>query len=618
MDRRVRTGCITCRKRRIKCDEAKPICARCRSANFLCEGYATPKQAPATALLSDSSPRRNSHSLRERASFGELSWRHTNWRQEQLPLYHHFVTTTVVRLFRSDHVNFWRDQVAQMSFGLDVVYEALLAIGAMHRSSLLSCLNENAPEATKLKVLGLRAYGETLRLLPSHLGQNTTTEISAVLVVLMLLAYFECFMENPKGTFRHLWAAIQLLRTSENRFSDAEVSHILPVYDAILRLDFLAQKLVPYAGSSFLRFSNVASLESPFWNRVSPEFSDDCHIDPIAVERYSLIRLICGHDRLSRIIWGLWVPTSERPTRDELMSFYSEMQLWKANSPATFASFDDQDSAEVDAAPMESFPIPPYASHFSSTDAALNVVMYNAYLGCAVAMIGTNDPDPASRELEAFKLVYETLRITAGLIEKHKESLYKPCDAISVGISTYLYHSARRCFSSAWQEWTIAALRSIGREGLSNGFTLANTLETMCELEARIRHDNVTPSCNVAVKSPLGPINGRLIPLLLPHEEGSQLLAFYLRYGNTEYDRNEQAVQVVAKATWTEDISGTVKSMNLEGYESAAAGDLDVTTRPQAVELFHSWRNEVEKGWHGYLTKEVQEGFLQKEGLPNP
>ncbi|TVY89708.1 Transcriptional regulatory protein [Lachnellula willkommii] len=571
MDRRVRTGCITCRKRRIKCDEAKPICARCRSANFLCEGYATPKQAPATALLSDSSPRRNSHSLHERASFGELSWRRTNWRQEQLPLYHHFVTTTVVRLFRSDHVNFWRDQVAQMSFGLDVVYEALLAIGAMHRSSLLSCLNQNAPEATKLKVLGLRAYGETLRLLPSHLGHNTVTEISAVLVVLMLLAYFECFMENPKGTFRHLWAAIQLLRTSENRFSDAEVSHILPVYDAMLRLDFLAQKLVPYAGSSFLRFSNVASLESPFWNRVSPEFSDDRHIDPIA-----------------------------------------------ANSPATFASFDGQDSAEVDATPMESLPIPPYPAHLSSTDAALNIVMYNAYLGCAVAMIGTNDPDPAARELEAFKLVYETLRIAAGLIEKHKESLYKPCDAISVGISTYLYHSVRRCFSSAWQEWTIAALRSIGREGLSNGFTLANTLETMCELEARIRHDNVTPSCNVVVKSPLGPINGRLIPLLLPHEENSQLLAFYLRYGNTEYDHDEQAVQVVAKATWTEDISGTVKSMNLEAYKSTAAGDLGVTTRPQAVELFHSWRNEVEKGWHGYLTKEVQEGFLQKEGLPNP
>ncbi|TVY39622.1 Transcriptional regulatory protein [Lachnellula subtilissima] len=557
MDRRVRTGCVTCRKRRIKCDEAKPFCARCRSATFFCEGYATPKQAPETALPPHSSPGRKSHSVRERSSFGELSWRHTNWRQEQLPLYHHFVTTTVVRLFRSDHVNFWRDQVAQMSFGLDIVYEALLAIGAMHRSSLLRCLDQNATEATKLKVLGLRAYGETLRLLPSHLGGNTVTEISVVLVVLMLLSYFECFMENPKGTFRHLWAAIQLLRTSENRFSDAEVSHILPVYDAMLRLDFLAQKLVPYAGSSFLRFSNIASLESPFWNRVSPEFSDDHLIDPIA-------------------------------------------------------------SAKLDATPMELLPIPPYGAHFSSTDAALNVVMYNAYLGCAVAMIGTNDPDPAARELEAFKLVYETLRIAAGLIEKHKESLYKPCDAISVGISTYLFHSARRCFSSTWQKWTIAALRSIGREGLSNGFTLANTLETMCELEAQMRHDNVTRSCNMAAKSPLGPINSRLIPLLLPHEEGSQLLAFYLRYGNTENDRDEQGVQVVAKATWTEDISGTVKSIKLDMYESAAAGDLGVTNRPQAVELFHSWRNEVERGWHGYLTKEVQEGFLQREGLLDP
>jgi len=389
----------------------------------------------------------------------------------------------------------------------------------------------------------------------------------------------------------------------------------------MLRLDFLAQKLVPYASSSFLNFSGVALRESPFWNRVSPKFSGIGQTDSIAAERYCLIQLICGHDKLSHVIWGCWLPTSQRPTRDELMSFYSEMQLWKTNSPATFASFDGVYSPELDTTPMESLLMPPPPSQFSSTDAALNVVLYNAYLGCAVAMIATNDPDPAARELEAFKLVYQTLCITAGLIDKHKNKLYKPCDAISVGISTYLYHGTRRCFSSAWQKWTIAALRSIGREGLSNGFTLANTVETMCQLEARMRHENITCLTqlrNDAVNSPLGPINDRLIPLLMPHEDDNQLLAFYLRYGNTETDRDEQAIQVVAKALWTEDINGTVKSMKLNAYESSVAGDSGVSDRPEALELFHSWRNEVERGWHGYLTKEVQEGFLQKQGLPNP
>jgi hypothetical protein len=186
MDRRVRTGCGTCRKRRVKCDEARPTCNRCRTANFVCEGYAPPRQAqnaPPAAI----SPRQNT----PEESISELSWRHTNWRQEQLPLYHHFVTTTVVRLFRQDHISFWRDQVAQMSYGLDIVYEALLAIGAMHRSSLLMCQHESFQEATKFRVLGLRAYGNALRLLPSHLTQHTVADILAALIVLMLLTYFE-------------------------------------------------------------------------------------------------------------------------------------------------------------------------------------------------------------------------------------------------------------------------------------------------------------------------------------------------------------------------------------------------------------------------------------------
>jgi hypothetical protein len=119
-DKRTRTGCATCRKRRVKCDEAKPICNRCRTANYTCEGYAAPRWAgtppspcqevrttpPDTkAVMTIHSPRssrRSSPPLNnaEKPGIPEISYRHKNWHQEQLPLYHHFVTTTVVRLFR--------------------------------------------------------------------------------------------------------------------------------------------------------------------------------------------------------------------------------------------------------------------------------------------------------------------------------------------------------------------------------------------------------------------------------------------------------------------------------------------------------------------------------------
>ncbi len=100
--------------------------------------------------------------------------------------YHHFATTTVFRFFRNDHVTFLRDQVTQMLFGFDIVYEALLATETLHRASLLTSQKE-----TSFRVLGFQAYGNTLRILSKKLQQNTVADILAVLVVLMLLAYFE-------------------------------------------------------------------------------------------------------------------------------------------------------------------------------------------------------------------------------------------------------------------------------------------------------------------------------------------------------------------------------------------------------------------------------------------
>ncbi|KAF7559655.1 hypothetical protein G7046_g4488 [Stylonectria norvegica] len=37
--KRTKTGCLTCRKRRIKCDEARPICNNCIKSKRQCEGY---------------------------------------------------------------------------------------------------------------------------------------------------------------------------------------------------------------------------------------------------------------------------------------------------------------------------------------------------------------------------------------------------------------------------------------------------------------------------------------------------------------------------------------------------------------------------------------------------
>lgn len=432
-------------------------------------------------------------------------------------------------------------------------------------------------------------------------------------------------MEYPKGAFRHLWMAIQVLRNAEERLSQAEIANLVPLHDTMLSLDFLAQKLVPYARSSFLRVSDRAFNESPFWNRPSLEFSGS-QSDSVATERYRLIQLIGGHNKLSRVVWGNWCPTNERPNRDELMGFYAELLLWKANSPATFARCCALASIEaLDFSALDLLPIPPPEFHFLSDEAALTIGMYNGYLGCTLAMISTTDEDPTVRQLECYKLVYQNFCIAAGLLESQGQSgsSYKPCDAVGAGISVFLYHGARRCYSRAWQQWTVNTLRSIRSEGLSSGLTFANALEIMFELEDSIHHNAATQrhksDYTHGQDAFLGFSRDRLMPLLIPRGEYDSNIAYYLRYGTMGHERDERVIQVVAKATWRQDYDGSKNSLNLDvydpiftGYEYACQPEAE---RPQILDLLSSWRQQTEQGWHGYLAKDIQDDFLRKEGL---
>jgi hypothetical protein len=89
---------------------------------------------------------------------------------------------------------FWRDEVAQMSYEVDMVYEALLAIAAAHRGALLACTSGSTQEVTKWKVMGLSAYGKSVRSVAGNGCNMEEAPIPALkgkLIALMLLAYFE-------------------------------------------------------------------------------------------------------------------------------------------------------------------------------------------------------------------------------------------------------------------------------------------------------------------------------------------------------------------------------------------------------------------------------------------
>jgi hypothetical protein len=114
--RKTRTGCVTCKARRVKCDEGKPFCQRCVSAGRQCDGYpdAMPRTKGLTNAVSLVTPLR--------------------LKQHELQTLDYFVSVTAPQLSSSLDSSFWSHQLLQLCHAEPFVLEAVLSISTLHRN----------------------------------------------------------------------------------------------------------------------------------------------------------------------------------------------------------------------------------------------------------------------------------------------------------------------------------------------------------------------------------------------------------------------------------------------------------------------------------------------------
>ncbi|KAG8533072.1 uncharacterized protein KY384_001855 [Bacidia gigantensis] len=623
---RTRTGCLTCRRRRVKCDEAKPVCNRCQTANLVCDGYREKRRVvspgpssaapfPSVALTqaayvtTSAAPRIFSYEGVPGVPATPSVFPHTSNRADHLCAYHQFVTSTVYQLFRKDQLYFWRDRIARMSWHIDLVYESIQAIGAIHLAHSIPHSGIMQAEVQRLKVIGLRAYNNAVHQLTIELNGHYEGREEILMVTLLLLNIFECCMGNARLAFQHLWAAVQLLGASS---ATAKDPHLLPLRETIMRLDFVAQNIVPYARSSFFRtFSfRPALMETPFYSNTNLEIEGLGTIlgpDLMMNQRLSLWRLIAAHNHMDKIVWSSFYGANEQPGRDQLLSFRDELLLWRQGATETFVGYtdtiplpiDDANSVFVTTAILDSLPIPPEPLILPTPVVAITIAYYNLYRACTLAMLAANETVASVRdalEFETFILTYDNLRLTAGLLEapcSHWNTLDPVskggatfCTKLDPSISIPLFLGGRRSFNALWLEYSIATLHSIGRAGLCDGQALANCLKIMRSLDAQSPVPGFDgPMQNVPL-SPLGFLSERTIPLLMPNLVDDEMAeAYYLRHG-----RNFSGV--VAKARWQKVEEGTPDGLRVEKYDERGGNEGDV---------LREWKRSLEAGWHTYV-----------------
>ncbi|TLD03762.1 uncharacterized protein PgNI_11594 [Pyricularia grisea] len=217
---KVKSGCRTCKVRRVKCDEGRPACQRCVSTRRVCEGYGiwgggsqvySPAVAAAAASANANAMTLSQAAEVRRQTVSEAEYRYLDWFKERARR----------KLMGPFDWNFWDNLLIQATASEPAVLHAALAISTAHQARFTAAAaalgNANripsmdTPDS--LEQFTLEQYNKSIR----HLNRQPVSGSGskpAVRVTLITCAVFIC-LENLRGNYRtaykHLQNGLRLL-----------------------------------------------------------------------------------------------------------------------------------------------------------------------------------------------------------------------------------------------------------------------------------------------------------------------------------------------------------------------------------------------------------------------
>ncbi|KAK4227197.1 hypothetical protein QBC38DRAFT_478553 [Podospora fimiseda] len=212
---KVRSGCITCKRRHVKCDEAKPACQRCLKWQGFCDGY---KPADQKKSQGEKQRRSSASSRSERSDSAPASGNESQESQNDAiitPEMSQFDSTYLANwlnlasnfesgLFPTD---FYTVTVPQMCQDEMAIRYAVLAVGA-----LISCISPSMPapfstlpQFSPHYSTALTYYGHALRLVGLLDESTTRYSIRRVSVIACgLFVVFEILHGNHEAAIEHI------------------------------------------------------------------------------------------------------------------------------------------------------------------------------------------------------------------------------------------------------------------------------------------------------------------------------------------------------------------------------------------------------------------------------
>ncbi|KAI1309181.1 hypothetical protein F5Y03DRAFT_74134 [Xylaria venustula] len=206
---KVRTGCRTCKVRKVKCDEEKPFCKRCTTTGRKCDGYGPP---PTSSALTWHRPRHlfpNVHDTSERRCL------------------QYFIEVAAPVLSGPLDPYFWTHLVLQFSQMEPAVRHSVVAVSSLyeqvHHHHMILPQSDDS--------LVLSHYNAAIR----HL--KTVKSESLVLLVCILFVCIEFLRGNQDAATEHSHHGISILKRVEETFPWTK-EYLSPIFRRLSLLPF--------------------------------------------------------------------------------------------------------------------------------------------------------------------------------------------------------------------------------------------------------------------------------------------------------------------------------------------------------------------------------------------
>ncbi|KAH7318097.1 hypothetical protein B0I35DRAFT_478634 [Stachybotrys elegans] len=271
---KAKSGCGTCKIRKVKCDEGFPVCHRCSSTGRICDGY---------GVWGGGSSFANRQTLSEPdAGPAGRGGKQVVIRPKQISLlagsaaekqaFDWFKCRTSAKMPGSFVAGFWTTFVLQASVSEPAVWHAVLALSAFHREGRLRSDDKStmtaAPGGLERRVL--THLVQSIRHLQKHLTRNDGESLKVALTSCILFASLDLLRGHFPTAQNHLRNGIHLLIESGTMAKISSSDHPHPQVDsvdvwlveALGRLQFQIALLKPSERSYSLLFRDLRSPQA--------------------------------------------------------------------------------------------------------------------------------------------------------------------------------------------------------------------------------------------------------------------------------------------------------------------------------------------------------------------